>query len=89
MFAWNNKAVTVNGLVKEDVETLTYLGTTVSKQRGGEKDITARLGKAFVKINRVWSSSSATKKTEIRLCKTPIRPVVMYGCETWKRTTVC
>jgi hypothetical protein len=27
--------------------------------------------------------SSAAKKLKIRICKTIILPVVLYGCETW------
>ena len=85
--ARNNEAITVNGVALEDVEKFTYLGATVCKQGGGEEDIKARLGKArgaFVKLNRVWSSSSVSRKTKIRLYKTLVKPVLMYGCETWK-----
>ena len=85
--ARNNEAITVNGLALEDVEKFIYLGATVCKQGGGEEDIKARLGKArgaFVKLNRVWNSSSVTRKTKIRLYKTLVKPVLMYGCETWK-----
>ena len=85
--ARNIEAITVNGLALEDVEKFTYLGATVCKQGGGEEDIKARLGKArgaFVKLNRVWNSSSVSRKTKIRLYKTLVKPVFMYGCETWK-----
>jgi hypothetical protein len=30
--------------------------------------------------------SSAVKKLKIRICKTIILPVVLYGCETWSLT---
>ena len=85
--ARNNEAITVNGVALEDVEKFTYLGATVCKQGGGEEDIKATLGKArgaFVKLKRVWSSSSMSKRTKIRLYKTLVKPVLMYGCETWK-----
>ena len=85
--ARNNEAITVNGQALEDVEKFVYLGATVCKQGGGDEDIKARLGKArgaFVKLNRVWNSNSVTKKTKIKLYKTLVKPVLMYGCETWK-----
>ena len=85
--ARKNEALTVNGLALEDIEKFTYLGATVSKQGGGEEDIKARLGKArgaFVKLNRVWNSSSVSRKTKIRPYQTLVKPVLMYGCETWK-----
>ena len=85
--ARNNEPITVNGLALEDVEEFNYLGATVGKQGGGEEDIKTRLGKvrgAFVKLNRVWNSSSVSRKTKIRLYKTLVKPVLMYGCETCK-----
>jgi len=87
--ARNNEAITVKCLALEDVEKFIYLGATVCKQGGGGEDINARLGKArgaFVKLNRVWNSSSVSRKTKIRLYKTLVKPVLMYmyGCETWK-----
>ena len=54
------------GQVLEDVEKFTYLGSTICEQGGEEEDIKAREGKAsraFVKLNRVWSSISVTRKT--------------------------
>jgi len=83
----NDEAITVNGLALEDVEKFIYLGATVCKQGSGGEDINARLGKArgaFVKLNRVWNSSIVSRKTKIRLYKTLVKPVLMYGCETWK-----
>jgi len=85
--ARNNEAITANGLALEDVEKFIYLGATVCKQGGREEGIKARLGKAreaFVKLNRVWNSSSVSRETKIRLYKTLVKPVLMYGCETWK-----
>ena len=83
--ARNDEAITVNGLALEDVEKFTYLGATACKQGSSEEDIKARLEKAreaFVKLNRVWNSSSVSRKTMIRLYKTLVIPVLMYGCET-------
>ena len=71
--ARNNEAITVNGLPLEDVEKFIYLGAAVCKQGGGKEDIKARPGKAtgaFVKLNRVWNSSSVSRRTKIRLYKT-------------------
>ena len=84
--ARNNEAITVNGLALEDVEKFICLGAIVCKQRGSEEDISkARLGKARgAFVNRVWNSSSVSRKTKIRLYKTLVKPVLMYGCEAWK-----
>ena len=37
-----------------------------------------------MKLNRVWNSSSVSRKTKIKLYKTLVKPVLMYGRETWK-----
>ena len=37
-----------------------------------------------MKLNQVWNSSNVSRKTKIRLYKTLVKPVLMYGCETWK-----
>ena len=81
--ARNKETIKVNGLTVEDVEKFTYLGATGCKQGGGEEDIKARLGKArgmFVKLNRVWNSSSVSRRTKIKLL---VKPVLMFGCKTW------
>ena len=85
VYARNNKAITVNSLALEDVEKFTYLKAPqyVNKVVGNK----ARLGKArgaFVKLNRVWNSSSVSRRTKIRLYKTLVKPVLMYGCEHGK-----
>ena len=83
----NNEAITVNGLALEDVEKFISLAATVCKLGGGEEDVKARIGKArgaFVKLNRVWNSSSVSRRTKIRLYKTLVKLVLMYACKTWK-----
>ena len=82
--ARNNEAITVNGLALEVVEKFIYLGATVCKQGGGEEALGKARAGAFVKLNRVWNSRSVSRKTKIGLHKTLVKPVLMYGCETWK-----
>ena len=65
----------------------TYLGAVVSKDGGGGKDMDSMLNKArtsFTKLNKVWNSNQISKKTKIKLYKSIVRPVLLYGCETWK-----
>ena len=37
---------------------------------------------------RVWSARGIGRKTKMKLFNTLIRPVLLYGCETWKLTKV-
>ena len=85
----NNDSITINDEALEDVETFVYLGATVGKCGGGTIDIKNRLGKArgaFAKLKNIWKSRRISRRTKIRLFKTLVKPVLMYGCETWKMT---
>ena len=37
-----------------------------------------------VKLDQEWNSSNVSRKTKSRLYKTLVKPVLVYGCETWK-----
>ena len=74
----------------EEVENFTYLGSIVDKQGGTDADVKIRIGKAraaFLQLKNVWASSDLSFSTKIRLFNTIVKPVLLYGAETW-RTTV-
>ena len=67
-----------------------YLGSVVDIQGGTEADIKARNGKAravFLQLKNVWSSRDLTLQTKIKIFNCNVKPVLLYGSETW-RTTV-
>ncbi|GFR97185.1 endonuclease-reverse transcriptase [Elysia marginata] len=81
--------IRVDNATLEDVETVHYLGAVVSKIGGGSKDLQNRLTKArstFCRLGKLWSSTSVSQHTKIKLYKTLVMPVLMYGCETWSIT---
>ena len=83
----NNDVVEVNARGIEDVDRFVYLGATVSKEGEGTEDIHNRVVKAsgvFLRLKKIWSSSSISRRVKVRLYKTLVKPVLMYGCETWK-----
>ena len=50
-------------------------------------DIDNRVKKArtaFLKLKSVWSSNSISLATKLRLFKSLVKTVLMYGSETWK-----
>ena len=79
--------VTVNGEPLEFVQDFTYVGSLISKDNGGQKDIKARLGKArcaFAKLQNIWKSNQYTTKTKIRLYNSNVKSILLYGSECWR-----
>ena len=51
------------------------------------KDLKNRLSKArgaFNKLKKIWISNNISRKTKLRLYKTLVVPVLLYGSEIWK-----
>ena len=71
----------------KEVDKYNYLGAKVSKQGGGGDDIVNRICKArvsFMKLKQIWSSNIYTLRSKLRLFNTLVKPVLLYGSETWK-----
>ena len=88
-YASNRERIAVNGEEVEDVGEFPYLGATVDKEGGGSRDIRNRLQKArgvFQRLGKVWAARGIGRGTKICLFQTLVRPVLLYGCETWKIT---
>ena len=52
-------------------------------------DIIARLEKAsaaYSKLDKIWKNNQFTYKTEIKIFKSNVILVLLYGCECWPMT---
>ncbi|KAG7307745.1 hypothetical protein JYU34_006321 [Plutella xylostella] len=79
----------INGQPIEDVDTFTYLGSKITPNGGTDEDIGNRINKArgaFAMLSPVWRSSAFRLQTKIRLFNACVKTVLLYGCETWKKT---
>lgn len=79
--------ITINGEVLEYVGNFTYLGSLISSNNGAKKDIKARLKKArgaFSRLCPIWSSKVYRFKTNIRLYKSNLMLLLLYGSECWR-----
>ncbi|KAK3793480.1 hypothetical protein RRG08_000682 [Elysia crispata] len=59
------------------------------KKGGTDADVRVRIGKAraaFKQLKNVWKASKLTKNTKLRLFNTTVKPVLLYGAETWRTT---
>ena len=73
----------------ESVEDFKYLGTTLTNQNSIQEEIKCRLklGNAcYYSVQNLLSSSLLSKNLKIKIYRTIILPVVLYGCETWSLT---
>ena len=69
----------------ERLEEFKYLGTTLTNQISIQKEIKSRLklGNAcYHSVQNLLSSSLLSKNLEIKIYRTIILPVVLYGRET-------
>lgn len=70
----------------KEVETFTYLGTVMTRRPGSEEEIKARISagsKSAFALKSVISGNMFSRAVKLRIYKTIIRPVVMYGSEVW------
>jgi len=73
----------------ERAEEFKYLGTTFTYQSSIQEEIkrTVKSGNAcYHSVENLLSSSLQSKTLKIKICRTIIFPVVLYGCETWLLT---
>jgi hypothetical protein len=70
----------------EMVREFKYLRTTLTNQNSIQEEIKSRLksGNAcYHSVHNILSSSLLSKNLKIKIYKTIILPLLLYGCETW------
>jgi hypothetical protein len=73
----------------EGVEEFKHLGTVQTNQSSIQEEIKSRLKSEHVSYHSVQNLLSSTllpKNIRIKIYRTIILPVVLYGCETWSLT---
>jgi hypothetical protein len=89
MYVGQNRDLKIANRLFENVSQFKYLGITVTNQNLIHEEIKRRLnsGKAcYLSVQNLLSSRLLSKNLKIRIYKTIILPVVLYGCETWSLT---
>ena len=78
--------VRIDNSTFDRVEEFKYLGTTLTNQNSIAEEIKSRLksGNACShSVQNLLSSRLLSKNLKIKIYRTVIYPVVLYGCETW------
>ena len=87
--AGRNHSVRIDNSTFERVEEFKYLGTTLTNQNSIPEEIKRRLrsGNAcYYPVQNLLSSRLLSNNLKIKIYRTIILPVVLYGCEAWLLT---
>ena len=71
------------------MEEFKYLGTTLTNQNSIAEEIKSRMRSGTAcchSVQNLLSSRLLSKNIKIKIYRTIILPVVLYGCETWSLT---
>jgi hypothetical protein len=70
----------------DQVRLFSYLGAIVNGNNTMEEEIRERIvkgNKAFYANKTLFKSKLVSRKSKLKLYWSVIRPIVVYGCETW------
>jgi sorting nexin-29 len=87
--AGHNYNIKIDNISFERVEEFKYLGATLTNQNSIPEEIKSRLksrNACYHSVHNPLSSRLLSKNTKIRLYRTVVLAVVLYGCETWSLT---
>lgn len=85
----NNRRFSIGGEEIEEVDSFTYLGSDVNKTGGAAEDIRKRIGKAwaaYFRLSKVWRNTNIFTRTKVKLLKSNVVSVLLFGCESWRMT---
>jgi hypothetical protein len=87
--AGGSHSIENNNSFFERMEGFKYLGTNLMNQNPIQEEITSRLksGNAgYFSVQNVLSSSLLSRNITIKIHRSIILPIVLYGCEIWLLT---
>jgi hypothetical protein len=87
--AGQRQSIKIGNMSFESVAKFKYLGKTLTDQNCIHEEIKSRLNSGnacYHSVHRLLSSLLLSRNVKVKIYKTIIMPVVLYGCETWSLT---
>ena len=81
--------ITINGHTLKETDNFIYLGSKLTSDNLIEEEINNRISKFTKNLNCLYplmKEKSIPKSVKICIYSTILRPVLLYGCETWTLT---
>lgn len=81
------QSLNINGVVLEEVKEFIYLGSVIAVDGGTEEDVRRRIilaNVAFGSLNNVWYSKRLELKLKLKIFRSNVMSVLLYGSETWR-----
>ena len=79
--------VKVDGKILKNVDSFTYLGSSLSSSNSLDKEISSRIAKASASYgrlqNRVWGERGLSIETKCAVYRAVVLSALLYGCEAW------
>ena len=87
----STEPVKIKGKNVEEIQEFAYLGSKITSDGNSEEDVKARINKArgtLASLKNVLKSTKISTNTKIRIFKSIVLAVLLYGAESWKVTNI-